>query len=516
MVKPTVWWMAGFLVGCSGGASDVIPAVEAPTRVIGVPNVDRVPFSREQADDDDKVFFEVASNTGIRTNWWRLTLQTPRRFVRVWQGEEVLLDQGTEEALVEKSGPLELAAEFGDFARSTTLVVEELDWYLNVVSTTEIVLESSPLFLNHHLLPSELVMAVEVGGPWANPGMINGYEDALGNHFQVVEGDDYGGDVWLQDEIELAWAVGHDGVRMDVAIDSIRDRGLDDMPEDVLQGNDFAVLTWGEGFANTLDSFGNLEITPPIEGYPLGRIYYGAIPGYAPNDQVLFDKLEEQELQDPFQIDTSWLCVGHVDEFMSFVPDATAPRGFRMIYTDTTLGWDLFASMDPATELPRWAGRQNHDYDDVGQILDDAGLQQFNDGVQRTYLDPILDGLISELGLQPEEIVMIPGLFEQVGYCGGTAAALVPGMANLVVSNEAGSAPKVFMPDPFTRTDLGNQAEDPFIAEVAARMPADIELHFLDDWVTYHLALGEVHCGSNVIRTPEVAWWDLVNAGGDE
>ena len=43
-----------------------------------------------------------------------------------------------------------------------------------------------------------------------------------------------------------------------------------------------------------------------------------------------------------------------------------------------------------------------------------------------------------------------------------------------------------------------------YFAEV---MPAGMELYFVDDWDVYHLGLGEVHCGSNVRRTPTVGWW---------
>jgi protein-arginine deiminase len=30
----------------------------------------------------------------------------------------------------------------------------------------------------------------------------------------------------------------------------------------------------------------------------------------------------------------------------------------------------------------------------------------------------------------------------------------------------------------------------------------------MDDWDVYHLALGEVHCGTNVTRTPTADWWE--------
>ena len=42
-----------------------------------------------------------------------------------------------------------------------------------------------------------------------------------------------------------------------------------------MKGPDFGYVTRGGGKANSLDSFGNLEVSPPVEGYPLGRIIFG-------------------------------------------------------------------------------------------------------------------------------------------------------------------------------------------------------------------------------------------------
>ena len=45
------------------------------------------------------------------------------------------------------------------------------------------------------------------------------------------------------------------------------------------------------------------------------------------------------------------------------------------------------------------------------------------------------------------------------------------------------------------------------IEAVRALWPQDQELYFLDDVWVYHMGLGEVHCGSNVVRTPVTEWW---------
>jgi protein-arginine deiminase len=30
----------------------------------------------------------------------------------------------------------------------------------------------------------------------------------------------------------------------------------------------------------------------------------------------------------------------------------------------------------------------------------------------------------------------------------------------------------------------------------------------VDDWNAYHLLWGEVHCGTNTVRTPTANWWE--------
>jgi hypothetical protein len=43
-----------------------------------------------------------------------------------------------------------------------------------------------------------------------------------------------------------------------------------------------------------------------------------------------------------------------------------------------------------------------------------------------------------------------------------------------------------------------------------------LTVHWIDDWDTYHRQAGEIHCGTNVVRTPAEAapsysgpqWWD--------
>lgn len=199
----------------------------------------------------------------------------------------------------------------------------------------------------------------------------------------------------------------------------------------------------------------------------------------------------------------SFLCVGHIDEISSFVPDPTAPRGFRLLISDTEAGYTLLDSLDPNLELPRYGA--DHGYATVGEMADDVALRAVNEDYQRDYLDAAVDTFALELGVTEEEIIRVPAIFEEIGYCGGTAAALIPGTVNAWVWTRPDGTALVAFPDPFFRDTP--EGADAWIEAVEALMPASVEPLWLDDWEMYHLALGEVHCGTNTRRTPTADWW---------
>ena len=92
--------------------------------------------------------------------------------------------------------------------------------------------------------------------------------------------------------------------------------------------------------------------------------------------------------------------------------------------------------------------------------------------------------------------------------CGGYALSLIPGTVNMQVSPQTDGSVQLYMPDPFLRGAAEHQDDDPFIAEIEALLPPEHEFIWLDDWEGYHIAWGEVHCGSNTRRTPIANWWE--------
>ena len=380
-----------------------------------------------------------------------------------------------------------------------------------VVDSTEVSIFSAPMLINHHLQPFEQVYAMEGG----NTQFIAGFEAALGDNFTPYPLRDYDWDVWLQDEVEFGNLSSPDS-RMDIVIDSIRDRGLDPLPEAEWEGPDFPVLTWGSSQANSQDSFGNLEASPPVTvngvEYPLGRIYYGTfrygVSDYTIADE-LADELNRQVIQEPFQLNISFLCVGHVDEFITFIPDASSPKGFKLLITDVTAGYEFFESLDQNMSLPKYGVKG---YGTVGDIMTDNALRGLNEDIQLDYLDPAWETLQTELGLTEEDVIRVPMLFEEAPQCGGGTATLLPGSVNMVVATGSkGESADLIIPDPYFRPSVSDQSSDPFIEMFNSLLPEGNTPHWVDDWDSYHMMLGEVHCGSNTLRTPTKNNWVLAH-----
>lgn len=447
----------------------------------------------------------------------RLTMSGELDGARVWSGGAPVLGSGdgenfdTYEFTPDAEGS-ELSVEFGDDYVVTTITATWLDDAGAEVESVDIPVMSSPLILNHHLQPSEHTWVVEVeAGFGSNIPMINDYANALGDAFTPVPGSNYQFDVWIQDEIQLGYANGNQGQRQDTVIDSIRDRGLDPFAEDALEGPGTNVRVWGNPQqATTWDSFGNLENSPPVTAngidYPFGRIYYGKSATLGLHDD-LANFLTSQTVQAPIELDTFWLCVGHVDEFATFVPDPDSDKGFKFLIADVDAAYDLLDALPPGMGLGRYG--PDHGFATVGDITGDVALRNLNEDLQADELDPIREQMMAELGLEESDIVRMPSLFETISGCGGGTAALIPGMVNLIVANHDDGNTHLFIPDPFFRADANDQGSDPVIQAFTDGLPDSLIPHYVDDWDVYHLALGEVHCGTNMRRTPTANWWEV-------
>ena len=487
----------------------------------GVPNLDDDdgdgnPDWEASVSEGENELADFVLPAGLLTNLndgasLELTLGGDTANLRLWHdGNIILPDGGTlTYSVPSASDDLLFQVEFGDFLTMGDIAVVELGSDSSELKSIQVQLIGAPALTAHHLQESVSAYALSIpGGGWYNnESFIASFVEVFGDRFTALKGNKYDYDVWVQDEVEFATvsAIDHSN---DLVIDSIRDRGLDDFPEDLFSKPDYIIGTWGKGWATSQDSFGNLEATPPITVggvyYPFGRIYLGAAGSYEPHKKMS-RFLNEQLIQNPIEVDISWLCVGHVDEFATFIPDVSSGQGFKLVYSDIDLGYDLLEGLNSDKLLPLY--ESGHHYPTVGDILADDALAALNEDLRDDYLLPILEQYTTEFALDEADIIRIPALFEVAPGCGGYTAALIPGAANLVVDNFEGKT-TLLVADPFFREDPSDQGNDPVINDFLNRMPEGLEVVFVDDWSVYHIGLGEVHCGSNTIRRPTTNWWE--------
>jgi len=113
----------------------------------------------------------------------------------------------------------------------------------------------------------------------------------------------------------------------------------------------------------------------------------------------------------------------------------------------------------------------------------------YNESCQ-TNINIAVATLRGELGLDDEDFVRIPSLFRERDL---KAIFHVPSMVNLLVDGS-----NLIVADPFGPRKDGT---DVFKADVMEKL-SGFNLFFIDDWKTYHMDGGGIHCGTNAKRTP--------------
>jgi protein-arginine deiminase len=334
----------------------------------------------------------------------------------------------------------------------------------------------------------------------------------VGAQLDPVPYEFHNDDPWMRDEIEIGYTQAP-GKTIHVIFDSPRDRGLDHLAKRQLIISQFGyVIRKSSQPATKLDSFGNLEVSPPVTvngiTYPFGRLMFGGTrPDLMENPRrklkVLRDFFVAQKIQAPIELFSDWLSVGHIDEFMNFVPAPNA-KGFKL----------LLVSPDRCYHLLKELHRQGHDQVllrqgkqldqkpaaiSVAEVLADKDLAGHNQRFQ-AYINGNREILKQELGLDEADIIDLPALFEDDE---GRAISFFPNMVNLLVLNQHLAIPKPFGPR------INHQCHfEAYVEEVLT--PLGLVCHFIDDWDTYFRKGGEIHCGTNTSRQPfDQNWWAI-------
>uniref|UniRef100_U3JI45 Uncharacterized protein n=1 Tax=Ficedula albicollis TaxID=59894 RepID=U3JI45_FICAL len=273
-------------------------------------------------------------------------------------------------------------------------------------------------------------------------------------------------DRWIQDEVEFGY-IQAPHKTFPVVFDSPRDRGLKDFPvRSILVSSPFLLLG-GRRMAKAVHDF-----------------------------------LVAQKVQAPVELFSDWLHVGHVDEFLSFVP-APDRKGFRLLLASPSACYQLLKEKQEEGygEAPMFQGLDRVPKPTINEILTNEELRKFNDYAQ-SCISWNRDILKRSLGLAEPDILDIPQLFQGDPTLG--ALAFFPDMVNMLVLGRHLGIPKPFGPVVGGRCCLEQRVRE--LLE-----PLGLSCTFIDDFFSYHVLSGDVHCGTNVRRKPfAFKWWNVV------
>ena len=316
-------------------------------------------------------------------------------------------------------------------------------------------------------------------------------------------------DVWIQDAVEIGTA--SDGKHLiHIALHGNRGRPLDEAFAKKALGKDFGVIKKGDFRgkpAQWIDWYGNLEVSPPLKAngrdFAKGRFYAGTQGERAMHPDVIAF-LEAQGVQGPvLWLDTSWLVIGHVDETVSWFPSKIGTP-FRMMIPSSRLAVEILrkAELDaPGCLMNRGtqrAGDKPGEFErPVADVLRDDGLMAAQELVQ-AKIDAVRRTLQDELGVADADIVEIPVLFNssKEWYPGRYFAETVNMVNGLLVGDT------YIVPDP--RGPLVG-GKDVLLQAVRDRLePLGCRVVPLDCFYPYHRGGGEIHCGTNAVRRPQI------------
>jgi protein-arginine deiminase len=178
----------------------------------------------------------------------------------------------------------------------------------------------------------------------------------------------------------------------------------------------------GSGFGRRkINRFGNLETIPPYKsksGKPwlAGRIIMGKDFQRLPAAAML-DILNRQQAQNPLLLETCWLLIGHVDEFVQFL-SFDNDLGFMIAIADTKSGWDLLkqlqASGSGCLQAISFHGTLEFEEPGLGetvdQILSNSTFLEAN-AYGQAHIDSNLRTLLEEIPIAAEDVIHVPYYF---------------------------------------------------------------------------------------------------------
>ncbi|KAJ1323740.1 protein-arginine deiminase [Microdochium nivale] len=417
-------------------------------------------------------------------------------------------------------------------------------------SSDTVQLRVAPVVIHNHLDRVEQVLAVSSNqtSPWLSKfgqdlaGAVS--TAGLTNAPYLFNASD---DIWVQDFLEPGFASipGPAGAPVSVRImvrmpqdERVAGRQLFEYYREAGVG---AVQHLG-GARDEINSGGNVETIPPYTHngttWPAGRVILG---DHDAQQHHITAYLDAQEVQQPLHLDAGWLAIGHVDEFVQFLPAPASPRGWVLVADDPRAGVAMLRDVaargygsgraysrgnDTAPQDCTPFGDTNPatggSFCDpipvkgltVDQVLADAAMLDVQERCA-VRIDDNIRRLKEATGLADAEILRMPALFDNNKFAnfpggGGGGAnnsrlavgAFYPGAINGVVMTGYGT---YIAPNPWGPRVDGKDV----LAAAAAKVYATVGLRtvFVDDWNSHHNFGGEVHCGTNTARDMGRKWW---------
>ena len=400
-------------------------------------------------------------------------------------------------------------------------------------SSDTVALCCAPLIYTDNTRPAVRVYAMMIDAPSESPNQNfwNALETGLAAQavdlYQVNEAT-YGYDRWVQDNMQI----GYQGYASPLGycwLDEFNqlERGSGAgggtpsadlwnlVPTELLAPNQGMAYAGKSAFQDSPNYGGNLEILPPYgdPAFPFGRIMHGggdqgtvdggSVQRHMNPEEVAL--LEAQGMQSPtIEISSEWLDVGHLDEFLMFVPDLSAQptHPFKVLWSSPTLAIQALTQLQAAGQGSALVFAGQPTQTTINTIVNDTNLMTFNDEVQ-ARLDSDKATLESITGLTDADFIDVPVFYQPIASSGlNFSVAQMPGVQNCIPVNDT-----LYVPDPVGPKDAnGNDVwQQQFLAAVA---PAGLSVVFVDVFTSYHLLEGEAHCGSNVLYKPyDAPWW---------
>ena len=369
------------------------------------------------------------------------------------------------------------------------------------IASTTIQMGVSPWMIAPNTAPVTEVHVSDRGS--ANSEFISQLKQAVeptGAQVKIIQGDR----TWMQDTQKNGYVQLPDQSetrQFNVAIKSNSEP--DNQPAKSPQDRNLKVFKIGtrrseDPVSQWSDGYGNLQVTPPIPGHPMGRVYYGNSGNASFNPEVL-DFIQAQRIQGPpVDIDTSWLLTRQVDEIINFIPTQT-PGKYVMAIASPEAGVKLLEELQGRGYGDVTINRGLSTQTTVSAALKNRALIQHNLNLQNQKLNPIVEKLKREFLLGDDQIIQVPAMFGYSGY------AWWPNMVNSVPVNG-----KLLVSNPRGPIIDGVDYTQERLRQLL--LPAGVSLSFLDDRY-YQELKGNVQSATNTVRKPEqrTFWQSLPN-----